>query len=94
LPFIHAAAYLIGLAVENWIGRVHLATAGTRPWLVTVGWIAIVVGAAVVASGIVSFRLARTAIIPFHPAPRLVRRGHTSSRATRCTSAWQFFTPD
>jgi protein-S-isoprenylcysteine O-methyltransferase Ste14 len=74
-PFIYAAAYLIGLAVEKWIARVHLATAGSRPWLVTVGWIAIVVGATVAASGLVSFRLARTAIIPFHPATRLVRRG-------------------
>jgi protein-S-isoprenylcysteine O-methyltransferase Ste14 len=74
-PFIYAAAYLIGLAVEKWIARVPLASADVRPWLVTAGWIAIVLGAAIAASGVATFRLARTAIIPFHPATRLVRRG-------------------
>jgi protein-S-isoprenylcysteine O-methyltransferase Ste14 len=74
-PFIYVAAYLVGLAVERWIVRVPLSTPGTRPWLMMAGWAVIVIGASIVASGLVTFRLAPTAIMPFRPASRIVRRG-------------------
>jgi protein-S-isoprenylcysteine O-methyltransferase Ste14 len=74
-PFIYVAAYLVGLAVERWIVRVHLSRPGTRPWLVMAGWAVIVIGASIVASGLVTFRFAHTAIMPIRPASRIVRRG-------------------
>jgi protein-S-isoprenylcysteine O-methyltransferase Ste14 len=74
-PFIYAAAFLGGLAIERWVVQLPISSAVTRSGLVVVAWLAIVAGGVIAVSGAVSFRFARTAIIPFHPASHLVRSG-------------------
>jgi protein-S-isoprenylcysteine O-methyltransferase Ste14 len=74
-PFIYVGFFLVGMAIENWVGRLQLSTVSTRGPIVVMGWVAIVAGVAIAGSGVIAFRVARTAIIPFHSASRLVRRG-------------------
>lgn len=74
-PFIYAGVFLVGLAIERWVVRLRLSAIAPRNILVTVGWIAAAIGVAFAASGVITFRRHRTAIIPFHPASELVRSG-------------------
>jgi protein-S-isoprenylcysteine O-methyltransferase Ste14 len=74
-PFLYAAAFLAGLALERWGWRLHVATDELRPVLVLGGWTAVAGGLAFAGWGLLTFLRARTAVIPTRPASRLVTSG-------------------
>jgi protein-S-isoprenylcysteine O-methyltransferase Ste14 len=75
-PFLFAAGFLGGLAIERWVYRLPLtATPPARQALAAVGWLCVVAALSLVAWALLTFRAARTAIIPNQPARRLVRSG-------------------
>ena len=73
-PFIFAGGLLLGWLLHRaW--PIYLfggAGAGMRPGL---GWLLVVAGFALSFSGILTFLRAHTAVIPHHPASRLVTSG-------------------
>jgi protein-S-isoprenylcysteine O-methyltransferase Ste14 len=73
-PFLFVAGFLSGLALERWVWRLHLPADG-RTFFVTVGWLGIVTGMLLVAWSLLTFLGSGTAIIPHHPASRLVGAG-------------------
>ncbi|MGE5176349.1 MAG: methyltransferase family protein [Hyphomicrobiales bacterium] len=73
-PFVYALPFLAGVALHRWVGHDAFADAvhaATRP--VGIGIVAL--GMLSSFSGIITFRLAHTAIIPHKPASRVVRHG-------------------
>lgn len=74
-PFVYAAAFLLGVALERWVWRMPLASDALRPALAVIGWAAGVAGLAFAGWGLVTFFRARTAVIPNRPASRLVTAG-------------------
>jgi protein-S-isoprenylcysteine O-methyltransferase Ste14 len=73
-PFLFAAGFLSGLALERWVWRLRLPEA-LRPALVFFGWLAIVAGFLFFAWALLTLLRHRTAIVPHHPATRLVQSG-------------------
>jgi protein-S-isoprenylcysteine O-methyltransferase Ste14 len=73
-PLLFGGGFFAGWLLHRaW--PVHLfgtAFAGIRPGL---GWLLLVAGLALSFSGIITFLRARTAVIPHHPASRLVTAG-------------------
>lgn len=75
-PFLFAAVFLVGLALDRWVVRLHVAGDGDlRGPLVVAGWLGIVCGVAFTGWGLITFRLARTSIAPMRPARTLVASG-------------------
>lgn len=73
-PLLFGGGFLAGWLLHR-ARPVHLfgaAVAGIRPAL---GWLLLVAGLAVSCSGVITFLRARTAVIPHHPASRLVTAG-------------------
>jgi len=75
-PLVFAAGLLIGLALDRWIFTIPIAGGeGDRAPLTILGWFALVAGVAFAAWGMITFRRARTAIVPFRPARTVVSSG-------------------
>lgn len=72
-PFIFAVGFLIGWFVDR-RGR-GLPLSGGRVALARIGFGILIVGVGLAAWGIVTFRRARTAVIPHHAASQLVASG-------------------
>lgn len=73
-PLLFAGGLLIGGALDRWVRALPIsraAGAGTRP----LGIVLVVLGVGLVAWGMLTFRRARTAIVPHHPASRIVSVG-------------------
>lgn len=72
-PFIFAGGFLAGWLLHRW-WPLALWSAGSpvRPPL---GWGLLIAGLAISFSGVATFLHARTAVIPHHPASRLVTSG-------------------
>ena len=75
-PTLFVAGFLLGWLLERWVVRLRLVggDASTAP-LVWGGSVAIVLGLATIAWGLLTFFRARTAIMPHHSASRLVTHG-------------------
>lgn len=75
-PLLFAAGLLIGLALDRRVFGIHLVgNDGDRAPLVILGWLGIASGLAFTAWGMITFRRARTAIMPFRPARTVVASG-------------------
>jgi protein-S-isoprenylcysteine O-methyltransferase Ste14 len=75
-PLLFVAGWLIGLALDRWVFAIHIAgNGGDRAPLAILGWLGIVSGLAFAAWGAITFRRARTAIVPFRPARTVVASG-------------------
>jgi protein-S-isoprenylcysteine O-methyltransferase Ste14 len=74
-PFLFVGGFLLGLAAERWIWRTRLPGDQLRDAFAIAGWLGIVTGLLLAGWGIVTFLNSRTAIIPHHPASRLVQSG-------------------
>jgi protein-S-isoprenylcysteine O-methyltransferase Ste14 len=74
-PFLFVAGFLAGLALERWGWRTPVAADGLRDLLVVIGWLGVIAGLFFAGWGLLVFFRARTAIIPSHPASRLVTSG-------------------
>ena len=73
-PTVFVTGFLIGwLLHRQW--PVPLIARGRSPLTVTAGWVLVAVGLGVVAWGLITFFRHRTAIMPHHPASRLVDSG-------------------
>jgi protein-S-isoprenylcysteine O-methyltransferase Ste14 len=73
-PFLFAGGFVAGWLLHRaWPLHVFGASlAGIRPWL---GWLLLAAGLVLMLSGLVTFLRAHTAVIPHHPATRLVTTG-------------------
>lgn len=74
-PFLFAAGWLIGWALEVRVARIPLAPPGAAPALEWLGMVLLVAGLALSFWGMITFRSARTSIIPNRPASRIVTDG-------------------
>ena len=74
-PFLFAAGFLAGLAIERWGLRLRVDDPELRPLFVLLGWIGIALGLTFTMWGLLTFLRARTAIIPTRPARSLVVAG-------------------
>jgi protein-S-isoprenylcysteine O-methyltransferase Ste14 len=73
-PVIFVGGFLLGWLLDRYWHALPLARFGGSA-VESVGWGLLVVGIILVASGMLTFRRARTAIIPSHGASRLVTDG-------------------
>ena len=73
-PTLFVAGFLIALALERWVLSLRFS-AGGAPALPLTAWILIALGMALLAWAMLTFRRARTAIMPFNPASTIVTRG-------------------
>jgi protein-S-isoprenylcysteine O-methyltransferase Ste14 len=75
-PLLYVVGFLVGLAIDHWIYALPFAaTRSIRLVWATLGWLLAGAGFALVGWAFATFRRARTAIIPHHPASQLVRGG-------------------
>lgn len=75
-PLLFAAGFLLGWLLEMRVLRIHLVGGGALAALLAlVGMLALAGGLALAAWGLITFHRARTAILPHHPASRLVTHG-------------------
>ena len=72
-PFIFVGGFLGGWAVNRWGRGLPLSSGGVP--LERIGFGILIVGVVLAAWGIVTFRRARTAVIPHHAASQLVTSG-------------------
>ena len=84
-PLLFVLGFLVGWLVHH-ARPLPLFGASARPTVVLLGWLCIVLWVGLSAWALVTFRRARTAIIPNRPATRLVthgpyRHGDTARRA-------------
>lgn len=75
-PAFFVGGFLIGMLLDAMVVQIRLvgASPSTRP-LALAGWILFWLGMTISLSGILTFRLAGTTMMPFVPASRLVRHG-------------------
>ena len=73
-PTLFVAGFLVALALERWVLSLRFSAVGI-PALPLSAWILIALGMAVLAWAMLTFRRARTAIMPFNPASTIVTRG-------------------
>lgn len=74
-PFLHAAAFFGGLALEKWVHRLPIAGGAALVPLGAAGAVLAGAGLLVTAWSMLTFVRARTAIVPMFPASRLVVSG-------------------
>jgi protein-S-isoprenylcysteine O-methyltransferase Ste14 len=75
-PFLPAAAFLGGLALERWVYRLPIAGGDrTRGFLSVAGAALAALGLLLAGWSMLTFARARTAIVPMFPATRLVMSG-------------------
>lgn len=72
-PFIFVGGFLAGWVVDRWGWRLALSSGSAA--LERIGLGILIVGLVLAAWGIVTFRRARTAVIPHHAASQLVTNG-------------------
>lgn len=73
-PFIFVAGFLLALALERWVVSLRF-DARWRPVLTPSGWLLIALGVALMAWAILTFTRARTTVLPYRPASRVVSSG-------------------
>jgi protein-S-isoprenylcysteine O-methyltransferase Ste14 len=73
-PTLFVAGFLVALALERWLLSLRFG-AGTSPALPLTAWVFIAVGMGLLAWAMLTFRRARTAIMPFNPASTIVTSG-------------------
>jgi protein-S-isoprenylcysteine O-methyltransferase Ste14 len=73
-PFLFVAGFLVALGLERWVLSLRFG-GGSRPALVLTGWLLIALGIGVLVWAMLTFRGARTAIMPFKSASRIVESG-------------------
>jgi protein-S-isoprenylcysteine O-methyltransferase Ste14 len=73
-PTLFVAGFLVALALERWVLSLRFSAVGV-PALPLTAWILIALGMAVLAWAMLTFRRARTAIMPFNPASTIVTTG-------------------
>lgn len=73
-PLIFVAGFLLALALERWLVSLRFDERW-RPVLTPSGWLLIALGAALMAWAIVTFTRARTTVLPYRPASRVVTSG-------------------
>lgn len=73
-PFVFAAAFLLGLALDHWVIEFRLGDA-SRLALVVTGWLLIALGLGAIIWAVVTFTRARTTVLPFRAATAMVTSG-------------------
>ena len=73
-PLIFVAGFLLAVALERWLVSLRFDERW-RPVLTPSGWLLIAMGAALMAWAIVTFTRARTTVLPYRPASRVVSSG-------------------
>lgn len=73
-PLIFVAGFLLALALDRWLVSLRFDERW-RPVLTPSGWLLIALGAALMAWAIVTFTRARTTVLPYRPASRVVTSG-------------------
>jgi protein-S-isoprenylcysteine O-methyltransferase Ste14 len=73
-PTLFVAGFLLALALDRWVFSIRLGGV-SRPTLVVAGWLLIAAGLSVVLWGMLTFTVARTAILPSRPARTIVATG-------------------
>ena len=73
-PTLFVVGFLVALALERWLLSLRFS-AGTSPALPLTAWVLIALGMGLIAWAMLTFRRARTAIMPFNPASTIVTSG-------------------
>jgi protein-S-isoprenylcysteine O-methyltransferase Ste14 len=73
-PTVFVAGFLLALALDRWMFSLRFGGA-SRPTLVIAGWLLIAAGGSVLLWAMLTFALARTAILPSRPARTIVATG-------------------
>ena len=73
-PLIFVTGFLLALALERWVVSLRLDERW-RPVLTPSGWLLIGLGVALMAWAILTFSRARTTVLPYRPASRVVSGG-------------------
>jgi protein-S-isoprenylcysteine O-methyltransferase Ste14 len=73
-PILLVAGFLVGWVLDRYWHALPLSHVGGSA-VEVIGLVLLIVGAVLVASGVLTFRRARTAIIPSHGASQLVTNG-------------------
>ena len=63
-PFVFVAAFLIGMGLDRWGVEFHFGPGG-RPALLLAGWLLVALGLGVMLWAMLTFRRARTSLLPF-----------------------------
>lgn len=73
-PSLFVAGFLLALALDRWVFSIRFGGA-SRPTLVVAGWLLIAAGLSVLLWAMLTFTVARTAILPSRPARTIVATG-------------------
>jgi protein-S-isoprenylcysteine O-methyltransferase Ste14 len=73
-PTVFVVGFLVALAIERWLLSLRLS-AGTSPVVPLTAWVLMALGLGVLVWAMLTFRRARTAIMPFNPASTIVTSG-------------------
>jgi len=73
-PFIFVAGFLLALALERWVVSLRFDEQW-RPVLTPSGWLLIGLGVALMVWAVLTFTRARTTVLPYRPASRVVSSG-------------------
>jgi protein-S-isoprenylcysteine O-methyltransferase Ste14 len=73
-PFVFVSAFLIGMGLDRWGVELRFGPGG-RPALLLAGWLPGALGLGVMLWAMLTFRRARTSLLPFRPATAMVTSG-------------------
>ena len=73
-PTLFVAGFLLALALERWVVTLRFGGGSSPMWPLT-AWLFIAVGMGILAWAMLTFRRARTAILPSNPASTIVTSG-------------------
>lgn len=73
-PTLFVVGFLLALALDRWVFSIRFGGA-SRPTLVVTGWLLIAAGLSVLLWAMLTFTVARTAILPSRPARTIVATG-------------------
>jgi protein-S-isoprenylcysteine O-methyltransferase Ste14 len=73
-PTLFVVGFLVGLALERWLLSLRF-NAGTSAVVPLTAWVCMTIGMGLLAWAMLTFRRARTAIMPFNPASIIVTSG-------------------
>jgi protein-S-isoprenylcysteine O-methyltransferase Ste14 len=73
-PTLFVAGFLLALALERWVLSLRFG-GSSAPLLPFTAWLLMALGMAVLVWAMLTFRRARTAIMPFNPASTIVTSG-------------------